>query len=132
LPMVLLLCAWWQRGRISRQDVLRTAPFFGIALAAGVTTVVAHYYLGPKLGGMIPVTDSLPVRLFAASRAVWFYLGKGLLPVGLTMHYPRWEINPGSPLSYLPGLAILAMLALCWRFRQSWGRACLFGLYIRA
>jgi hypothetical protein len=27
LPLVLLACAWWQRGRIGRQDLRRVAPF---------------------------------------------------------------------------------------------------------
>src|SRR5439155_1020784 len=38
LPPVLGLCAWWQRGRLERRDVVALAPFFALsALAAGWT-----------------------------------------------------------------------------------------------
>ena len=33
LPVVLLACAAWQRGRITRRDLFRTSPFFMLALA---------------------------------------------------------------------------------------------------
>src|ERR1035441_1680146 len=44
------------------------------------------------------------------------------------MIYPRWEINPASPLAYLPALLLLGVACLCWRFRRTWGRPVLFGL----
>ena len=36
LPVVLLACAWWQRGRIAGRDLLRVAPFLliGAVMAA--------------------------------------------------------------------------------------------------
>ena len=40
LPLVLLLCAWWQRGRWRWADLVRTAPFFGLALGMSVLTIV--------------------------------------------------------------------------------------------
>jgi len=47
LPVVLLACAWWQRGRITRQVWLRTIPFFGLALLFGLMTVwfQAHHVM---------------------------------------------------------------------------------------
>ena len=126
LPVVLLLCVWWRHGTIDRLRLMRLAPFFGFAFAVGVITLVAHFYYGPKLG-VLPTGDTAWVRVLTAGRAVCFYLSKDLLPVGLTLHYPRWPISATSPLAYLPGLAIVGMLLLFWRFRQSWGRACLFG-----
>ncbi len=123
LPVVMLLCLWWRTGRMDRRELPRVAPFFVFALILGVVTLVGHHLYAPKN----TTGDDWLVRSLTATRAVWFYLEKDLLPVGLTLHYPRWKIEPSSALNYLPGLALLGMFILFWRFRQSWGRACLFG-----
>ena len=43
LPVVLLLCAWWERGRWRRGDILRIAPFFGLALGMSAMTVIEQH-----------------------------------------------------------------------------------------
>lgn len=127
LPLVLLFCAWWQHRAISRRELVRTVPFLLLALVFGLMTV--SLVQQPRFGGTIELSrDSLLVRCLGATRAIWFYLGKDLLPLNLTMHYPRWSIAPSSLLSYLPGLLLAGMFGLFWRYRRSWGRACLFGL----
>src|ERR1035437_2224484 len=42
LPAVLLLFAWWQRGRVVRADVVRTLPFFALSLSASFVAVWAQ------------------------------------------------------------------------------------------
>jgi len=126
LPVVLLLCAWWRCGKIDRRNLLRVMPFFIFAFAAGVVTLIAHYYYGPRIG-VLPTGDNQLTRTLTGTRAAWFYFEKDMLPVGLTLHYARWKIDPAAPLAYLPGLAIVGAIILFWKFRQSWGRACLFG-----
>jgi protein O-mannosyl-transferase len=127
LPVVFLLCAGWRRKRVDARDLRRAAPFFFVAFAAGTVTLVAHHFLAPQIGISL-TTDSLLVRALGAARAVWFYLGKTLLPIGLTLFYARWQTDPASWQSYLPGVTILGLFILFWCYRQSWGRACLFGL----
>lgn len=139
LPFVLVLCAWWLRTGASRAahsgtrpselDVrpwLRFAPFFVLSLLFGLVTV--WFQSHRAMGGEVSHQDSFLVRVLGGSWAVWFYLGKVLWPVKLAMIYPRWEINPASPLVYLPALLLLGMVCLCWRFRRTWGRPVLFGL----
>ena len=60
--------------------------------------------------------------------ALWFYLGKALLPLNLCMIYPRWQIDAAAPGSYLPLLFWCGVLVACWQFRRTWGRHVLFGL----
>jgi tetratricopeptide (TPR) repeat protein len=125
LPVVLLLCAWWQRGRIRARDLLRAAPFFALSLILGLVTVWfqhRHSLAGEALG--IP----LPSRIAAAGCAVWFYLLKAVAPVSLCAIYPGWGPKDTAVLSIWPALALAALFALFWAFRKSWGRPFLFGL----
>jgi protein O-mannosyl-transferase len=127
LPVILLLCAWWLRGAISRRDLVRAFPFLLLALVVGLLTgSLVHQ---PRLGATIELSrESLLVRCLGATRAIWFYLGKDLLPLNLTMHYPRWDTDPRSLTAYVPGLLLAGLFGAIWRYRRSWGRACLFGL----
>jgi len=124
LPLILVLLAWWRHGAISRPTLVRLAPFFLASLAFGLMTIWIHYVRNLAAGH----TDSLLVRLLGGSWSVWFYLGKALLPINLTMHYPRWNIQPAAALSWLPGLLILALSLIFWRARRGWGRPYLLGL----
>ena len=126
LPMILLLCHWWLRQRITWQNVLDTRPFFGLSLLFGLVTV--WFQLHEVLLGEARETDTLLTRVLGGSWAVWFYLGKIIWPAKLSMIYPQWDIEAGKALSYLPGTLWVAMLFCCWWFRRTWGRALLFGL----
>src|SRR5208283_4395970 len=67
-----------------------------------------------------------PERLATAGDAVWFYLGKLLWPHPLITIYPRWRIDAGQWISYLPLLAVIIVLFILWRKRESWSRPCFF------
>lgn len=125
MPVVLWMCAWWQRGRISRADVLRSIPFFAMAGAASLTEIWFQYNI--SIGPEMVRTDSFFSRLASAGWVVWFYLYKALWPVHLCFVYPRWTTSV-SLISFLPGLLLLAAFLLFWRYRRGWGRAPLFTL----
>ena len=119
LPVVLLACAWWQRGRIGRRDLLRVLPFLLIA-ALMVCIEVKKQHLG---AGDTPMrSDDFFSRAAVAGCAVWFYFWKLIWPVNLMFVYPRWNISERDVLSYLPGMLLAAILALAWWQRRSWGR----------
>ncbi|HEU4346109.1 MAG TPA: tetratricopeptide repeat protein, partial [Candidatus Binatia bacterium] len=126
LPVVLLMCAWWLRGTIGRPDVLRSIPFFAVSAVMSVVEIWFQYVRA--IGEEVVRNDAFFGRLAGAGWVVWFYLYKALLPIDLSFIYPRWRIDPTNWLSYIPDLALLAVLGLCWRFRRSWGRAPLFAL----
>jgi hypothetical protein len=95
LPVVLLLCVWWERGRWNRTDIVRIAPFFGLAVGMSVLTVIeqrghvlragtTEWQLGPA------------ERLVVAGKAIWFYAAKVLWPVRLAFVYPRWAADASS------------------------------------
>jgi tetratricopeptide (TPR) repeat protein len=122
-PGVMLLCTWWQTGRIRLRDWLLTAPFFLLSLAMALATV--WFQFQRAIGdAAIPIGDYFE-RFRAAGYALWFYLGKDLVPVNLSMIYPRWDY---SQLAIWPSLVVLIMGAVFWWFRGGWGRAPLFAL----
>ncbi len=121
LPVVLLACAWWQRGRIARRDVLRAAPFLLVGLLmAGMEIYLQH--VSAAGAGVIVRCDDFFSRAAVAGCAVWFYVGKLIWPVHLLFVYPRWNINEYDWLSYLPGVLLAVILAAAWQRRKTWGR----------
>ncbi len=136
LPVVLLACAWWQRGRIGRQDLLRVLPFLLIGALMTCVEMWGQHLVGA--GETMVRSDSILSRAVVASCAVWFYLWKLIWPVKLIFVYPRWNIDQRNVLSYLPGVLLVAILALGWWQRRRWGRpvvmllVCYVGLLLPA
>jgi protein O-mannosyl-transferase len=130
LPLVLLACAAWQRGRITRRDWLRTSPFLVLALAFGLMS--SWFQKHQQLVGMTLQPESFLERVAMAGRVFWFYLGKALLPLNLNLVYPQWKVDETAPASYIPDFLFCAAILVCWRFRRGWGRHVLLGLGIFA
>ncbi|MDB6112424.1 MAG: hypothetical protein JWR69_4174, partial [Pedosphaera sp.] len=126
LPLILLGCAAWQRGRITKKDLVHTTPFFFLAMAFGLMSCWFQKY--QALAGQALPPASFGDRLIGAGRNFWFYLGKALLPHDLSIVYVHWKLDATAPSSYLPVLLLLAALLVGWKFRRSWGRHALFGL----
>ncbi len=126
LPVVLLLLAWWQRGRITAEDVRRSVPFFALAIAMGL---VGMWYVQnrPLDPGWVR-DDVFPARLAGAGWIPWFYASKVLLPLNLCMIYPVWKIDAARWIVFLPGALLVIVLMVFWFFRREWGRAGLMGI----
>ncbi len=130
LPVVLLLLAWYRRARIDRRDLARTAPFFAVALAAGLATIWFQR-VRAMTDGWLP-ERGLGERLGGAGWALASYLERALLPVRLAFVYPEWPAEPRAPAFYLPLLALAAGFAVLWSRRASWGRPALLALGFHA
>jgi Flp pilus assembly protein TadD len=124
LPLVLMLGAWWVDGRWSWRRIAAIAPTLLLSLAAGLLSIWTQ---GTK-GYATWVPRSWPERLVTAGDAIWFYLGKLIVPYPLLANYPRWQIDAANPLNWLPLLGVVAMLALFWFQRHAFGRAWFFTL----
>jgi protein O-mannosyl-transferase len=128
LPLVLLAGALWQRGRITREDLLQISPFLFLSLAFGLMSVWFQKHQALVMAGLPLEPESFWQRLIGAGRDFWFYLGKALLPVNLSIVYVRWKLDATTLAAFLPILLLCVGGGLCWRFRRSWGRHTLFGL----
>ncbi|MBA4149829.1 MAG: tetratricopeptide repeat protein [Verrucomicrobia bacterium] len=126
LPPVLLLCAWWQRGAIAKRDVIRSLPFFALALLLGLVTV--WFQLHERFVGEMSETDTMLTRVLGGSWAIWFYLGKVILPLNLSIVYSPLKIDPAQIISYVPAVLWVCVLVAAWKARTTWGRPLLFGL----
>jgi Flp pilus assembly protein TadD len=125
LPVVLCLCAWWKDGIWKWRDLARTAPIFLMSIiASGVTMWTQKQQFAIAVDAR--VVRAVPERLAGAGDAVWFYLGKVIWPHPLVTIYPHWQIDTGSAFSYLPLLAVIALLLILWIKRASWSRPWLF------
>jgi tetratricopeptide (TPR) repeat protein len=125
LPVVLCLCAWCLKSRWDWRQGARLAPIFLMSIAASALSMWTQSLQ------LATITDpqwvrSWPARLVTAGDSVWFYLGKLLCPYPLMTIYPRWQIDGGQWLSYLPLLAVVFLFSVLWLQREPWSRACCF------
>ena len=117
LPAALLVIQWWRNGRVTRADMLLVSPFFLIALVIGGADLWFF-----KNQGLNSFDYSLAERILAASQAFWFYIGKLLWPMGLSIIYPLWEIRVTDPLAWGYAVAVLAAVSALWVLRGRIGR----------
>jgi protein O-mannosyl-transferase len=128
LPVVLCLCAWWLEGRWHWRNLVRLVPIFLMSVAASAVSLWTQglqLAMAPDPQWVRPWSQ----RLAAAGDAVWFYLGKVLWPDPLITIYPRWRIDAGQWVSYLPLLAVILSFTILWFNRRSGVtglRACFF------
>ena len=128
LPVLLLLLALWQRGRIKWNDLVRVIPHSTLALAFGLMTV--WFQSNQAIRAVTVQNENLLERLLAAAMAIWFYIAKSVLPVNLCMIYPRWEISRITVTAIVPLFLLLVVIVGLWRVRHkwTWAKAVLFAL----
>jgi tetratricopeptide (TPR) repeat protein len=129
-PFVILLHAWWKRGRLDGNDLKAATPFFAVALLAGSVTTLGGVW-GKEFAHLPPhflPPDGIWGRLALAGEALAFYFSKAFLPVGLLPVYPLWPVQPFSFVSILPWAGLGAVIGWCWHQRRGWGRHALLGL----
>ncbi len=119
-PCVLLIHAWWRRGRVTRRDVMVAAPFFLIAVILGAVTVWFQQHRA--IADWTLPTTTLAARVLVAAQAVGFYFGKSFWPAATSPIYPELTVLHGAL-----ALGFAALLMVAWTTRRSWGRHCLFG-----
>jgi tetratricopeptide (TPR) repeat protein len=126
-PFVILLHAWWRRGRVSRRDLIESVPFFAASLVLGLVTV---WFQGSRAiqGADLAMGGALS-RLAGAGLALVFYLMKFAWPFGLMPQYPRWVLVPPSVAQFWPWLVLGGLAGWLWTRREmGWARGAIFGL----
>ncbi len=125
-PLVILLYAWWKRGRMGIRDLKTIVPFLFVSLVLGwVTLWFAHRNMS---AGQFFVAGGFLSRAACAGLILSFYFSVSFLPVGLLTIYPKWPVDPPSLVQFLPWVVILALFFWLWKKRHGWGRHALLGL----
>lgn len=133
-PVVILLYAWWKRGRVGPLDIVHSAPFFLVSLLLGLMTI--YYQHGRAVGQeKMPIDGILP-RFAIAGMAIPFYLWKTVWPFDLLPIYPQWQVEPVTwskwwqylPWPLMAGALIWLVTQLRPAGRPCWARNVLFAL----
>jgi tetratricopeptide (TPR) repeat protein len=122
LPVALLGTLAWRR-KVERKDVLRLAPYLLIAVALAAVNL---WFQARLPAGPIRTVD-VTQRILGAAAALWFYLGKAVLPIRLMFFYPQWTIQADRLLWWFPLAAALGVTAVLGLNRKQWSRRWLFG-----
>jgi tetratricopeptide (TPR) repeat protein len=128
--VVILLYAWWKRGRVDLLDLKASGPFFIIAIGLGIVSmVVGHLYLerGHAPPDKIDM-GSLFERIGGAGVITMVYLARVFLPVGIMLGHPQWQVSFVAWIGYVGWLALLGMGWWIWTKRATWGRHMALGL----
>jgi tetratricopeptide (TPR) repeat protein len=128
LPVLLLFCALWQRGRITAKDIVHMLPFFALGLAVGSLAIWSQKYQALPSTHLTLAPTTFGQRLAGAGYCFWFYLGKALFPFNLSLQYPRWTLPSHAVVAFLPVVLACVVFIGCLFFRRSWGRHVLFAL----
>ena len=119
LPVVLLACAWWQRGRIERRDLWRVVPFLLIAMAmVGMEVSQQHAAAADRRAQRRPVEPDGGGRLRRVVLPLEADLA-GQPDVRLSALAPRRGRRAGGS---CPACCWRRLSRLAWRWRHSWGR----------
>ena len=108
-PFVLLLHAWWKRGRIGRRDLAASAPFFAVSLALGLATIWLQQHR--TIGTAVVPMGGVLSRLAGAGLSAAFYFSKFFVPLGLSPVYGRWRVDPPAFWQFWPW----ALLIFGWK-----------------
>ena len=120
LPAAMLLVLWWKRGGVKGGEVAALAPFFALGLAMGLTTAWLEKHQVGALGSEWDL--SFVESCLLAGRALWFYLGKLILPVKLIFNYPRWQVDGSLWWQYIYPAGVLLVVFILWLIRRRIGR----------
>jgi len=117
LPLAILFCIWWRRGRVERHELISLLPFFAIALILSAVDVFVYKQQEPIKTDLFIIG-----RILLASRAILFYMGKLFLPINLIPIYPKWAINIRSVGQYVFPISLIIILITLWLTRKRVGR----------
>ncbi len=124
IPAALVIILWLRKERLTLRRMAEISPYVILGVAMGIVSIWWEKYHQGTLGAQFAFT--LPERFLIAGHALWFYLGKVILPIKLTFSYPQWKIDAASPLQYLWLVAAIGAGIALWKYRSRIGNGPLY------
>lgn len=118
VPVLLLMMIWWERARISRDEVKAIVPLLVMSVLWMLITAVADVR---RSGGLNAVGDDDPLaNVLGRTGATWGYFQNLVFPVRLSLVYPKTSNQWALAAAML--VAAGACLAIAWSLRPKLGR----------
>jgi tetratricopeptide (TPR) repeat protein len=116
-PVLLLLIHWYQQRPWTKSNLLRFLPFFLLALAAGIISLLTQT---PQGNTSFFESYTAIDRIFLAFYAIAFYALHYFAPVGLCVFHPfPTKVNGWLPWNYyvapLVVIGLIALLFIRWK-----------------
>jgi tetratricopeptide (TPR) repeat protein len=121
LPVVLILCRFYRRRVWTVRDAVCLLPFF--ALSGAMAAVTALYEHMHNAAANAELARPLVERAAIAGASVWFYVGKLVVPLNLSLVYETGDVDPRAWPTYVPLVALAGVAVVLWWQRGGWGRA---------
>jgi tetratricopeptide (TPR) repeat protein len=117
LPVAIVIILLMKRERLSIARLWPLVPMLVMGLVLGLNTAHVERV---NVGAVGPEFDFTFVeRCLIASRALLFYPVKLVLPWPLCFFYPRWDIDVGEAMHYVPIAVVLVIgVLLMWLWRR--------------
>ncbi|MEN6627175.1 MAG: tetratricopeptide repeat protein [Candidatus Sumerlaeia bacterium] len=119
MPFSIMILVWYRRGRIGSRDLVNPAVLAAVTFSISLFDMYVVRINNIDVQLQIP---SFPERLVQSGIALGMYLGKLIVPVGLSPIYPQFQYSLGNPIHWLPLAAALVVTVILWLVRDRVGR----------
>jgi tetratricopeptide (TPR) repeat protein len=119
LPMVLLVVIWWERGRLTREDLLSLLPLMAMAVVWIALVMIADIRRAATIAASTEAFEPAS-RWLDAPRVLGTYLMHWIAPVRLSFGYP--PPATAMPIQIVFLIGILAIVTLAWGAQRRVGR----------
>jgi tetratricopeptide (TPR) repeat protein len=113
LPVSALLADRLIHRRWPLLGFVRVLPMLLLSLLAAIHTSVVEHGNASSIVPLEPL-----YRPLVAAGALWFYLGKLVVPLHFPGVYPRWDPSASWPIFTVALLGLIVTAAVLWRFRR--------------
>ena len=125
MPVVMGILIWWKRGRLSAKNIALLLPFVILGLAMSAVTSWFEIHIVGATGS--EWNYSYVERFLIAAHVIWFYVGKLIIPINLTLIYQKWPLDA---LQWIYVAALLAVLVIILATLRKAGRGILAAVLI--